>query len=92
MVKKDVKYLSEDPLKKSYAEEMKEHFNGVVILIIIGLLMWIVTALFDIGSNDTGHQVKRVPTRAEIDQWDKEYEQNGNVDPDIDVSVQYGGK
>ena len=36
--------------------------------------------------------VKKTPTKEDIKRWERQYEEYGDSDPDIDISVQYGGR
>lgn len=78
-----------DPTKKTYAEEMKELFQTLLILVVIGLVGWGVSSLF--VSNDTSN-VPDKPTEADYKKWYNEYQEYGNQAPDIEINQQYGGR
>lgn len=77
--------------KNSYAEDMKGTFQGIAILLILGLIIWAFTSLTGIGNSEDTYTPPRQPTAEQEKQWTKEYNEYGNNDPDIDVSQQYGG-
>lgn len=79
-----------DPFKKTYAEDLKETFQGLFIFIAIGLLVWGILELFDNGAPKNNYRTG--PTKEDYKRWEKEYREYGGKDPNVDVSVQYGGR
>ncbi|KIL35875.1 hypothetical protein SD71_10820 [Cohnella kolymensis] len=56
--------------ENSFSQDFKKTITGVLVLLVIGLSVWGITVL--LGFNNDHPQVKRTPTQAEIDQWNKE--------------------
>lgn len=79
-----------DPSKKSYVDDLKETFQGIFILLVLALIVWVVTELFFEDEHTSSY--RKMPTQEDYRRWEKEFNEFGNNDPNIDISVQYGGR
>lgn len=80
--------------EKSYGEDLKETFQGLFFLVIIGLVVLFISGIVGIIKDDSPAQYNpsRVPTTEDYKRWDAEYEKYGDQDPNIDVIQQFGGR
>lgn len=81
--------------KKPYVEDLKDTFQGIFILLIIGIAVLFISSLLSFGKEDDEYnyyEPPSEPTSEDYKRWNEEYERYGNRDPDIDVNQQYGGR
>lgn len=61
-----------DPLKKTYSQDLKQTVTGILVLLTIGLIVWGISALIGYNDPDDRIPVRREPTQAEINNWNRE--------------------
>ncbi len=79
--------------KKEYGEEdtLKSNKYGVLIFLFIFFLVWFLISKKS-NNEPTTYVPKSNPSKAQVEKWNKEYYENGDADPDADISQQYGGR
>lgn len=76
---------------KEWIYDMKNSVRSILFVLVIVLIVWAVTELFGIGTNDPNAPVHQ-PTAEDYKRWQQDYEQYGEIGHDVDLSIQYGGR